>query len=165
MWYDLFLLFLIFTLIFKKIIGKSSLLRLLCGLWRYADGKVLKPEIIGNGGIFYVPQKTYTFPGTLKDQITYPSSTSEDWQNSDDIAQNEEELYHILKAVNLGHLLTRYGGWNSRHNWQAVLSLGEQQRLGMARVFYHRPTLAVLDEATSAGIFNLHFIFFSYFNI
>jgi ABC-type uncharacterized transport system fused permease/ATPase subunit len=48
------------------------------------------------------------------------------------------------------YLIEREGGWDTRKEWGEVLSLGEQQRLGMARLFFQRPRFGVLDECTNA---------------
>mmetsp|Transcript_38388 Transcript_38388/g.91045 ORF Transcript_38388/g.91045 Transcript_38388/m.91045 type:complete len:139 (+) Transcript_38388:3969-4385(+) len=50
----------------------------------------------------------------------------------------------------IGHLIEREGGFQAESPWEEQLSLGEQQRLAMARLFYHRPVFGVLDECTNA---------------
>ena len=59
-------------------------------------------------------------------------------------------LRELLAVVQLSYLVDREGGWNATANWADVLSLGEQQRLGMARLFFHRPKFAVLDQVRRA---------------
>ena len=61
----------------------------------------------------------------------------------------ERELRRLLSEVDLEYLVEREGGLDAVVDWGAQLSLGEQQRLGMARLFYHRPKFAILDECTS----------------
>jgi len=116
--------------------GKSSLLRVLGGLWPLEEGSVTTPE-----RTFFLPQKPYMVIGTLRDQIIYPQTAN--------ISISDEELVLILDKAHLGYLLTRFG-LDSIEIWNSVLSPGEQQRLCISRLFYHRPPYAVLDESTSA---------------
>jgi ABC-type uncharacterized transport system fused permease/ATPase subunit len=60
------------------------------------------------------------------------------------------ELEACLEAVDLGYLLQRGQGWDTAQAWQETLSGGEKQRLAVARLLFHRPVYAVLDECTSA---------------
>ena len=56
-----------------------------------------------------------------------------------------ERLTEILKTVDLGYLLEREDVLTKEVNWDEELSLGEKQRLAIARLVHHRPKFAVLD--------------------
>jgi ATP-binding cassette subfamily D (ALD) long-chain fatty acid import protein len=63
----------------------------------------------------------------------------------------DDELLDILRILNLEHLIGLYPeGWDAEAEWRDVLSGGLQQRVAMARLFYHRPRYAILDECTSS---------------
>ena len=127
--------------------GKSSILRCLGGLWPIEKGRILRPA--GNGlglhaDAFYLPQRPY-IPAfsTLAQCISYPDM---------DVPVEETQLAALLRLVELDYLyrqMKEKGTLNQVFQWDNRLSLGEQQRLAIARLFFHRPVYAVLDECTS----------------
>lgn len=118
--------------------GKSSLLRAMAGLWEAGTGAVQHPPW---DQVLFLPQQPYLQPGTLRSQLAYPSSVCH---------LEDGALQSILERVQLGDLAIRAGGLDVAKDWEKFLSVGEQQRLALARVLVHQPRWIILDEATSA---------------
>ncbi|WP_416763514.1 ABC transporter ATP-binding protein/permease [Roseateles sp. So40a] len=118
--------------------GKSSLLRAIAGLWRSGEGTIEHPPL---EDVFFLPQRPYLQPGTLRSQMIYPDTSTE---------LDDDALRAILAEVNLPDLADRVGGLDAVQDWEKQLSMGEQQRLAFARVLVRTPRMVILDEATSA---------------
>ncbi|KAL4928537.1 ABC transporter transmembrane region 2-domain-containing protein [Aspergillus undulatus] len=127
-------------------VGKSAIARIVAGLWPVYRGLVSRPRGFGLDGAMFLPQRPYLSVGTLRDQVIYPH-TEIDMR---DAGFSDSALQKILDDAHLGYLPSREGGWDSRKEWKDVLSGGEKQRMAMARIFYHEPRYAFLDEGTSA---------------
>jgi len=127
-------------------VGKSAVARIVAGLWPTYRGLVSRPRSVGTDGIMFLPQRPYLSTGTLRDQVIYPH-TEIDMKDS---GRRDFELSQILEDARLGYLPDREGGWDTRKDWKDVLSGGEKQRMGIARLFYHEPRYAFVDEGTSA---------------
>lgn len=123
--------------------GKSSLFRVLAGLWPVYGGTVFRPA---RSRIFYVPQRPYLALGTLRDNVTYPMT----WEQACANGATDEAITRLLERVCLGDVAKRLGGLDAVKDWAEVLSGGQKQRLGFSRLLFHAPQFAILDEASSA---------------
>ncbi len=133
------------VIIGKSGCGKSSLLRVLGGLWQIRKGVLEKPPTLGHRGLLYLPQRSYTTEGTLRDQIIYPDTQ----ENTRGPVRDDALLIAMLTEVRLLYLYDRWG-LDTPCVWDNQLSGGEAQRMGFLRLFYHKPSFAIMDEATSA---------------
>lgn len=127
-------------------IGKSAIARIVAGLWPVYRGLVSRPRGFGQDGIMFLPQRPYLSVGTLRDQVIYPHTA----MDMRDGGETDDKLQSVLQDAHLGYLPSREGGWDARKEWKDVLSGGEKQRMAMARLFYHEPSYAFIDEGTSA---------------
>lgn len=126
--------------------GKTAIARVLAGLWPTYRGLVSRPRSTGADGIMFLPQRVYLTTGTLRDQVLYPHTELEMREQG----RRDSDLSACLEDAKLGYLIEREGGWDTRKEWKDVLSGGEKQRMGFARVLYHEPRYVVVDEGTSA---------------
>jgi putative ATP-binding cassette transporter len=115
--------------------GKSTLLRALAGIWHYGAGQVTLPA---HAKLFFLPQKNYIAPGTLKAALCYPAEPH---------AFDDETCRRALADCQLGQYSDVL---DEVARWGHSLSPGEQQRLGFARVLLQQPDYLLLDESTSA---------------
>lgn len=123
--------------------GKSSLFRIIGELWPLSCGRVVKPR---KEDILFVPQKPYLVLGTLRDQIIYPHS----YADMRALGITDDDLGHLLAMVDPARIITTTWKWDEVKDWFHAFSGGQKQRVAMARLFYHKPRFAILDECTSA---------------
>ena len=115
--------------------GKSTLFRAIAGTWPFGAGTIHVPK---GAKVMTLPQRPYFSIGTLAAAVTYPAEPG---------TFSAEVLAEVITAVGLPALAGRL---TEEAHWNRMLSLGEQQRLGIARAILQAPDYLFLDEATAS---------------
>jgi vitamin B12/bleomycin/antimicrobial peptide transport system ATP-binding/permease protein len=115
--------------------GKSTFFRAVAGLWPFGKGTVAVPR---GSKLMMLPQRPYFPIATLEDAVCYPSERG---------TFTPEAIAEVLVAAGLPALARRLA---EEAHWNRILSLGEQQRLAVARAILQAPDYLFLDEATAS---------------
>lgn len=127
--------------------GKSSLVRVMLGIWDTSNGsskydgvdvKVFGSDFFSKH-IGYLPQQVQLFPGTVSENIARLGTP------------DDEKVMQAAALAGCHELIMQLpDGYNTKITANGNnLSLGQQQRIGLARAFYGNPTFLFLDEPNS----------------
>jgi len=129
--------------------GKTTLVKLLVGLYQPMEGQILYNDIPGDQidlddlreRIGFVTQDTQLFSGTIRENLLFVNPTATD-----------AECYDVLAKASCQNLMARADkGLDTVIGEGGVkVSGGEKQRLSIARAMLRNPDLLVFDEATSS---------------
>jgi vitamin B12/bleomycin/antimicrobial peptide transport system ATP-binding/permease protein len=115
--------------------GKSTLFRGIAGIWPFGAGRVEFPR---GARVMFLPQKPYIPIASLRDALSYPAASG---------TFTDEALREALRDCRLENFVDRL---DETANWSMAMSVGEQERLAVARALLQRPEWLFLDEATAA---------------
>ena len=131
----------------KSGVGKTTLINILSGLLKIDKGEI---KIDHNDSelrytdlvdyIYYIPQATHIYDTSIKDNIALGLKNEE---------IDNKKLELSIKVTNLEELVKRMNTGNIGESG-AKISIGQAQRIGIARAFYFDREILIFDEPTSS---------------
>lgn len=128
--------------------GKTTLIKLIIGLLKYSVGSIkIDDQELGKlnlndlyDNISYLSQDVPVFDGTVKENIVFDKDI------------NNTEIYEVLKKVQLYSTIIDLQNKIDTIIGEkgVILSGGERQRLALARLWFQKSNIVILDEVSSA---------------
>ncbi|SFP83305.1 putative ATP-binding cassette transporter [Geopseudomonas sagittaria] len=112
-----------------------GLFKAVAGLWPWGRGEIRLP--VGQS-IVFLPQRPFLPDGTLQAALSYPYASGH---------FGHAQIQHALTCAGIAWLAPRL---EDSDDWDRVLPLRAQQRLGIARLLLHHPAWVFIEEATDA---------------
>lgn len=128
--------------------GKSTIIKLLLGLYQVEEGKILwngndVNQINGQSMrslISYIPQDAPLFHRTLCENILYEAPES----------VSDEDISKVIARTGIQEMQKRFEQKEKAWNLETTVSGGERQRINLARALLKNGSIYIFDEATSA---------------
>ncbi|MEZ5341687.1 MAG: ATP-binding cassette domain-containing protein [Acidimicrobiales bacterium] len=128
--------------------GKSTLLKILLGFYEPTSGEILVDGAVANAELLgqiqsYVPQDTSLFQETIGYNISYAGAT---------LVPDPDDIAGAARKANISEFIDSLpAGYDTLVGESGIkLSLGQRQRIAIARAFLKPADVLILDEATSA---------------
>lgn len=115
-----------------------ALFRATASLWDCGEGCITRPSM---DQVMFLPERPYLPPGTLRELLL---------RTGQEFVVEEGRIRATLAALHLEAVLERAGGLDVEHQWDSLLSLGEQQLVAFARLLIASPRFALLDRPNTA---------------
>ncbi len=113
--------------------GKSALFQAAAGLWRWGEGRIVRPR---PGEVMFLPQKPYLAAGSMREQLCEGAGCRE---------LPDDRIGAVFQELRLEKILKRVGGLDAVRDWPNALSPGEQVLMAFARLLLAEPRYAFLD--------------------
>lgn len=114
--------------------GLVALFRASAGLWDSGEGRIVHPP---PDDFLFLTERPYLPPGTLRKALV---------RTRHEARVGDERIRDVLRALGVEAVIERSGGLDVERDWNEMLSLGEQQMLGLARLALAAPRYALLDR-------------------